>query len=408
MINLAMKLGIERLLETPKLLSELSGRRVALVGHPASTNKNLEHSLDLLFACPQIQLTSAFGPQHGMKGDKQYNMLESDDEVDAKYKIPIFSLYGKVRRPTAEMLDTFDVCLVDLQDVGCRIYTYLTTLIYLMEDCAKAGKELWVLDRPNPGGRAVEGRRLDAGFKSFVGAADLCLRHGLTLGEVARWYATTKKLDLKYTVVKMESYSPTQPPYFGWPDLEMCWVNPSPNLANPWAAKMYGGTVILEGVNLSEGRGTTRPLELLGAPKMKSEEILKDFMEHFSSYQKGCLLRSFSFEPTFDKFKGELCSGIQIHIDRKDVFQNDKEFQPLRLVTALLKSVRRVQPELLKWRDPPYEYEYEKLPFDLVTGDTSLREWVDNPSSTQQDLENLLLPHEKSWTEERKPFLLYT
>ena len=269
-----MKFGIDRLLAEPALRAPLEGKRVALLAHPASVTADLTHSLDALAACGDIKLTAAFGPQHGLRGDKQDNMVESPDFNDPVHGIPVFSLYGEVRRPTDAMMDTFDVLLVDLQDLGCRIYTFVTTLRYVLEAAAKHGKAVWVLDRPNPVGRPVEGLTLRAGWESFVGAGPLPMRHGLTLGELGLWFIETLKLDVDYRVIEMEGWQPDAAPGFGWPLGERTWVNPSPNAPNLWMARAYAGTVMLEGTTLSEGRGTTRPLELFGAPDIDARRVI--------------------------------------------------------------------------------------------------------------------------------------
>src|SRR4051812_14555311 len=260
-----MQFGIDRLLAEPALRKPLAGRRVALLAHPASVTAGLEHSLDAIARLGDIRLAAAFGPQHGLRGDKQDNMIESPDFVDPQLGIPVHSLYGKVRRPTAVMMQGFDVLLVDLQDLGCRIYTFATTLRYVLEAAAEHGKAVCVLDRANPAGRPVEGLRLRAGWESFVGAGPLPMRHGLTMGELAAWFVRTLKLRLELQVVEMREWHAEAAPGHGWP-LERAWVNPSPNAPNVSMARCYAGTVMLEGTTLSEGRGTTRPLELFGAP----------------------------------------------------------------------------------------------------------------------------------------------
>src|SRR6267378_664064 len=264
-----MQFGIDRLLADRELRRPLAGKRVALLAHPASVTRELVHSLDALASLPDIKLSAAFGPQHGLRGDKQDNMVESPDFTDPLHGIPVFSLYGAVRRPTAAMMDSFDVLLVDLQDLGCRVYTFLTTLRYVLEAAAERGKAVCVLDRPNPAGRPVEGLRLRPGQESFVGAGALPMRHGLTMGELARWFVTTLRLDVDCQVVPMQGWQPQAAPGYGWPIGERSWVNPSPNAPNLWMARCYAGTVMLEGTTLSEGRGTTRPLELLGAPDIE-------------------------------------------------------------------------------------------------------------------------------------------
>ena len=272
--------GIDRLLGEEDLRAPLQGKRVALVAHPASVTRDLYHSLDALIAAG-VNITSAFGPQHGLKGDKQDNMIETADELDPAYGIPIYSLYGEVRRPSAAMMASADVFLFDLQDLGCRIYTFVTTLLYLLEAAAGTGKEVWVLDRPNPAGRPVEGMALRPGHESFVGAAPMVMRHGLTLGEMGHWFVRHFNLDVDYRVVTMEGWQPDAVPGsgmggFGWPD-QRIWINPSPNAANINMARAYGGTVMLEGTTLSEGRGTTRPLEVLfGAPDLDAAKVLAE------------------------------------------------------------------------------------------------------------------------------------
>src|SRR3954447_1652225 len=270
-----MRFGLDRLLEETALRRPLKGRRVALLAHPASVTRELTHSLDALAALDDIEITAAFGPQHGLRGDKQDNMIESPTYNDSVHGIPIFSLYGEVRKPTPAMMDTFDVLLVDLQDLGCRIYTFITTLRYALEEAARADKSIWILDRPNPIGRPVEGLRLRAGWESFVGAGSMPMRHGLTMGELAHWFVRELKLDVEYRVIEMEGWH-TDAPGFGWPLGERSWVNPSPNAPNLWMARCYAGTVMLEGTTLSEGRGTTRPLELFGAPDLPIAELARE------------------------------------------------------------------------------------------------------------------------------------
>ena len=294
-----MKFGIDRFLEQPAIRKPLAGKRIALLAHPASVTHQLVHSLDALATLKGIQLTAAFGPQHGLRGDKQDNMIESPDFDDPVHGIPIFSLYGEVRRPTAAMMDTFDVLLVDLQDVGCRVYTFITTLRYVLEAAAQHKKAVWVLDRPNPAGRPVEGLRLRNGWESFVGAGALPMRHGLTLGELANWFVRTLKLDVACEVVKMEGWKPSGGPGYGWPLGERSWINPSPNASNLSMARCYAGTVMLEGTTLSEGRGTTRPLELFGAPDLDAGALLKKMIALAPAWLRGCRLRDCWFEPTF-------------------------------------------------------------------------------------------------------------
>jgi len=401
-----MKLGIERLLEEPALRKPLLGRRVALLAHPASVTRELTHSLDALAALAALRLSAAFGPQHGLRGDKQYNMVESADFVDPLHRIPVFSLYGSVRRPTAAMMDTFDVLLVDLQDLGCRIYTFITTLRYVLEAAAKAGKAVWVLDRPNPAGRPVEGLTLRPGWESFVGAGALPMRHGLTIGELARWFVTTLRLDVEYQVIPMQGWQPDEAPGFGWPLYERSWVNPSPNAPNLWMARCYAGTVMLEGTTLSEGRGTTRPLEVLGAPDLEVEVLVKEMRALAPRWLEGCLLRPCWFEPTFNKHTGMLCTGLQLHVEDAAHYDHSA-FRPWRLVALAFKALRRLRPDYPLWADFPYEYEFNRRPIDVINGSDLLRTWVDDPHSSPADLDALAALDEAEWRAQRQSVLLY-
>ena len=401
-----MKLGIERLLEEPALRKPLLGRRVALLAHPASVTRDLTHSLDAIAALPALRLTAAFGPQHGLRGDKQYNMVESADYVDPQHRIPVFSLYGSVRRPSAAMMDTFDVLLVDLQDLGCRIYTFITTLRYVLEEAAKARKAVWVLDRPNPAGRPVEGLTLRPGWESFVGAGSLPMRHGLTMGELARWFVTTLRLDVECQVIPMQGWQPEAAPGFGWPLYERSWVNPSPNAPNLWMARCYAGTVMLEGTTLSEGRGTTRPLELFGAPDLEVEVLLKEMRALAPGWLAGCLLRACWFEPTFNKHVGALCAGLQMHVEDSAHYDHGG-FRPWRLVALAFKALRRLHPDYPLWADFPYEYEFNRRPIDVINGSDLLRTWVDDPHASPADLDALAAVDEADWRAQRQSVLLY-
>ena len=400
-----MKFGIDRLLEDPALRVPLAGKRAALLAHPASVTQDLTHSLDALAALGDVNLTAAFGPQHGLRGDKQDNMIESPNFLDPVLGVPVFSLYGEVRRPTPAMLDTFDVVLIDLQDLGCRIYTFITTLRYMLEAAAQAGKSVWVLDRPNPAGRPVEGLRLGPGWESFVGAGPLPMRHGLTLGELGDWFVKTLNLDVDYRVVEMQGWQPEAGPGFGWPLGTRAWINPSPNAPNLWMARAYAGTVMLEGATLSEGRGTTRPLELFGAPDIDARAVIAEMRALEPHWLEGCALRDCWFEPTFHKHVGKLCNGVQV-VTEGPAYDH-AAFKPWRIQALAFKAIRRLMPAYDLWRDFAYEYELGKLAIDVINGGPALREWVDNPAATPADLDALTLPDEASWLEERRPFLRY-
>ncbi len=400
-----MKFGIDRLLSEPELRAALKGRRVALLAHPASVTADLTHSVDALMACPDLRVTAAFGPQHGMRGDLQDNMMESPDFTDPVYGIPVFSLYGEVRRPTGQAMGTFDVILVDLQDLGCRIYTFITTLLYVLEAAAEHGKTVWVLDRPNPAGRPVEGLTLRSGWESFVGAGPMPMRHGMTLGELGLWFIDRFKLAVDYRVIEMQGWAPEQGPGFGWPLGERAWINPSPNAPNLSMARAYAGTVMLEGTTLSEGRGTTRPLELFGAPDIDARAVIAEMRAFAPEWLAGCRLRDCWFEPTFHKHVHQLCNGVQIHVD--DPAYDHAAFRPWRVQALAFKAIRRLYPDYDLWRDFPYEYAFGKLAIDVINGGPGLREWVDDAGSTPADLDALTLPDEAAWVEERRRFLLY-
>jgi uncharacterized protein YbbC (DUF1343 family) len=399
-----MKFGIDRLLADRALRAPLKGKRVALLAHPASVTEKLVHSLDALAATGDVKLSAAFGPQHGLRGDKQDNMMESPDFTDPVHHIPVFSLYGEVRRPTGQSMGTFDTILIDLQDLGCRIYTFITTLLYVLEAAAEHGKSVWVLDRPNPAGRPVEGLTLRPGWESFVGAGPMPMRHGLTLGELGRWFIDRFELDVDYQVIEMEGYEPDAAPGHGWP-LERVWINPSPNAPNLNMARAYAGTVMLEGTTLSEGRGTTRPLELFGAPDIDARAVIAEMRRFAPQWLEGCTLREIAFEPTFHKHVGKLCRGVHIHAEggRYD----HQAFRPWRLQALAFKAIRRRYPEYEIWRDFPYEYVFDKLAIDVINGGPALREWVDDAASTPQDLDALTVPDEQAWSEERARFLIY-
>ena len=399
-----MKFGIERLLADPTLRAPLIGKRVALLAHPASVTADLTHSLDALMALGDLNITAAFGPQHGLRGDKQDNMIESPDFTDPEHGIAVFSLYGEVRRPTGQMMISFDVILIDLQDLGCRIYTFITTLLYILEAAAEHGKEVWVLDRPNPAGRPIEGLTLLNGWESFVGAGPIPMRHGLTLGELGNWFIAHYNIDVDYRVIEMEGYAPNSAPGYGWPE-DRIWINPSPNAANINMARAYAGTVMVEGATISEGRGTTRALELFGAPDIDASAVLakmRDFAPHWLS---GCILRLCWFEPTFHKHVGTLCHGIQIHAEGPGY--EHVGFKPWRLQALAFKAIRLLYPDYDLWRDFPYEYELGKLAIDVINGGPALRLWVDNPAATPAELDAMTSPDETAWEQERRAFLLY-
>ena len=404
-----MKFGIDRLLADPELLGQLKGKRVALVAHPASVTTDLTHSLDALIAAG-VNVTSAFGPQHGLKGDKQDNMVETQDELDPNYNIPIFSLYGEIRRPSGQMMSSADVFLFDLQDLGCRIYTFVTTLLYLLEEAAKLGKQVWVLDRPNPAGRPVEGTMLVPGQESFVGAAPMPMRHGLTLGEMGHWFIAHFGLDVDYRVVAMEGWQPDAGDAnvgggFGWPTSRV-WINPSPNAASINMARCYAGTVMLEGTTLSEGRGTTRPLEVLfGAPDVDAKAVLGEMRKLAPDWLAGTAIRDCWFEPTFHKHSGKLCNALMLHAEGGHY--DHHSFKPWRAQALAFKAIRQLYSDYDLWRNFPYEYELNRLAIDVINGGPSLREWVDDAAATPHDLDALASHDEAAWVATVREHLLY-
>ncbi|MCM3419800.1 exo-beta-N-acetylmuramidase NamZ family protein [Sphingopyxis alaskensis] len=399
-----MSFGIDRLLADPDLRKPLEGRRVALLAHPASVTADLTHSLDALVAAG-VKVSAVFGPQHGVRGDLQDNMMESPDFTDPVYGVPCFSLYGEVRRPTGQSMHTFDVMLVDLQDLGCRIYTYVTTLLYVLEAAAQHGKAVWVLDRPNPAGRPVEGTRLRPGWESFVGAGPMVMRHGLTMGEMGHWFVRHFGLDVDYRVIEMEGWAP-EGPGFGWP-MERVWINPSPNAANVNMARAYAGTVMVEGATLSEGRGTTRPLELFGAPDIDAKAVIAEMQRLAPEWLSGCKLRDIWFQPTFHKHVGQLSSGVHIHAE--GAWYDHSSFRPCRVQALGFKAIRSLYPDYPIWRGLDFKYEYtdDVLAIDVINGGPGLREWVDDARAGPGDLDALALPDEAAWQEEIADLLIY-
>ncbi len=400
-----MKLGIEVFLGDQKKQDSLKGQRVALVAHPASVNHHLEHTLFLLKNQTSLALSAAFGPQHGMRGEKQDNMIESEEYLDPELGIPVFSLYGEVRKPTKKMMQSFDVLLFDLQDVGTRVYTFLTTLFYLMDACEKEQKKLIVLDRPNPAGRAVEGSLLEEAYQSFVGAAPMPMRHGLTLGEAGSWYYALKKMSFPFEVICMEGYRPDEGSFLGWPHFDLPWVNPSPNIPTLWTTWIYPGTVLLEGTTLSEGRGTTIPLNLVGAKTFDSKKLLKRMKQLAPQWLEGCHLRPLFFEPTFHKYQGSLCEGFQFHVDDHRLHKN--QFSPYRLISLILKCVHESKSTENLWNPGPYEYVENHLPIDVISGSSKLRHWVESSSETIGHWDDFLKTDEEQWLKIGQPFLLY-
>jgi uncharacterized protein YbbC (DUF1343 family) len=382
--------GLEAFLQEPP--GWAAQARLGLLSHPAAVAADLTSARELLAARFPEQLKLLFSPQHGLLGEKQDNMIASADFLDPVLRLPVVSLYGPRMAPSAEALAEVDVVLVDLQDVGTRVYTFAATLAKVMAAAAPLGKKLVVLDRPNPiGGMAVEGNLLRPEWASFVGPYPLPMRHGFTLGELAHYYRGTQKIDCDLEVIPMQRWRRCD--YFDATGLP--WVLPSPNLPTLDGCLVYPGQVLLEGTNLSEGRGTTRPFELFGAPFLEPRRIKAILPE-----LPGVVLREASFEPTFHKWAGELCRGFQLHVTDR------QRFKPYYITLALLAAIREIYPEQFAWRQPPYEYETERLPIDLLTGDAAIRLGLEQGMSAAE--------LEESWQEDlgrfmetRREFLLY-
>ena len=386
-----MLTGAEVFLKHPSYIKKLKANRLAYLGHSASVDKKGQLILSQLLKHKDIKLSCLFSPQHGFYPTKQANMIISKNTV---YKgIKIYSLYSqKTRRLTTKMKNSFDVLLFDLQDVGCRIYTYLSTLFYLIEDLANQNKSLIVLDRPNPLGRYVEGNLLKERFKSFVGVAPLPMAHGLTLGELALWYKHTKKLKTNLQVIRMRDYKAQG---------DRPWPLPSPNMSSLTCAKCYPGTVLLEGTTISEGRGTVKPFEIFGYPKMNTEKI-KKYLKDFST---GCLLREIQFEPTFDKWQGKVCTGFRIHLEKP--WANKGVFRPYRLICLFLKAFYQTHRSCSWKTPPPYEYEYKLDPIDIISGSDDLQKWIKQKQSAQKKWDDFLTSEEQKWKQQQKDFFIY-
>ena len=390
-----MQTGFDFFIQNKNLRKALENKKLAYLGNCASVSSQMTHSFHLLKQHTSLHFSCLFSPQHGWDSVEQANMIPSGDTFFQN--IPVFSLYkNETRKMTASQMEKFDVLLIDLQDVGCRVYTFVATVLYALKSCAEHHKEVWIFDRPNPAGRIVEGSILKNSFQSVVGAWNLPMRYGLTLGELSQMYVKVQNLNLALQVVKIKDYKASQ----GWPS-DRSWIAPSPNMTDIECVQCYSGTVLLEGTNISEGRGTAFPLKIFGFPNMQAEKIIKTMASYQEDWLKGCVLRVCSFKPVFDKFKNRVCSAIQIHV------KDPSLFRPYRLVSLFLKSVKKIQPDFNWVLPPPYEYEYEKQPIDILSGDSFLREWVGNKSASPEDLEKKLSDDEKKWIELSKSYFLY-
>ena len=385
-------LGLEVLLGERTDL--LRGARVGLICHPASVDHRFRHAADLFSQHPDIKLTALYGPQHGIRGETQDNMIEWEGFHDARTGVMAYSLYGEVRQPTSEMLNDVDVLAVDLQDVGTRVYTFIYTMALAMQSARDAGKRVVVLDRPNPiNGLGVEGNLLEAGRESFVGLYPIPMRHGLTIAELARLFNEEFGIGCELDVVPMQGYKRE----FWFDDTDAPWVLPSPNMPTVETAVVYPGMVFVEGTKFSEGRGTTRPFEICGAPYADAYELA----EHLNGHQlPGVHFRPHSFKPTFQKHVTELCHGVQTHVTDREAFK------PVITGIALIKAMHDLYPGGFKWQTPPYEYIYDRLPFDVIAGTARLREQIEGGASLEE-IAASWQAGEKEFAERRQRCLLY-
>ena len=384
-------IGIDRLLTSDRRLVE--GRKVGLVSNPASINPAFRHSSDLLFDDPDVTLAAIFGPQHGFRADLQDNMIETAHARDTKRQVPIFSLYSEVREPSAEMLRGLDALVIDLQDVGTRVYTYVYTMANCMRAAARHGVKVVVCDRPNPvNGTDVEGHLLDEAYASFVGQFPIPLRHGMTIGELARLFNRAFGLNADLEIVPMDGWRRGM--YYD--ETRLPWVIPSPNLPTLDSAIVYPGAVLFEGTQLSEGRGTTRPFELIGAPWIDAERFAAAMN---GRGLPGAHFRPVFFEPTFQKHARQGCGGSQLHVTDRAAFK------PVRTAVEMLDEFRKQDPARFAWRQPPYEYEHEKMPIDILYGSPRLREAVEG--GQVDSLVASAARDEESFRQTREPFLLY-
>jgi uncharacterized protein YbbC (DUF1343 family) len=392
MKNPIVRTGLDRLV-TGEAGGDLRGAASGLVLHPASVTSGLALAADALLGAG-FGLRALFGPQHGARGEKQDNMIESGHYADPRTGLPVHSLYSQVRKPTPEMLEGLEVLLFDLQDVGVRVYTFVWTMALAMEACAEAGVRFVVLDRPNPvGGALMEGPRLRPGFESFVGLHPVPLRHALTTGELARWLNGSRGIGCDLEVVPMEGWRRDML----WRDTGLPWVMPSPNLPTPDSCAVYPGMVLVEGTNLSEGRGTTRPFELVGAPWLDGQALA----EHLDAAAlEGVRFRPCWFEPTFQKHAGEVCGGVQLHVTDR------RAFRPVRAAVELLRSARAMAPRDFGWRPPPYEYEERLMPVDILWGSEGLRTGVDGGEDTDRIMDGAEQACD-AFRREVEPVLLY-
>lgn len=388
----AVKLGLEKILaEKANLLKNL---RVGLICNPASVDHKFRHAADLFFQNADINLTALFGPQHGIRGDVQDNMVETGHSIDKKTGLPIYSLYSETRQPTEAMLKNLDGLVFDLQDVGCRVYTFIYTMANAMKSCAEFGKKMFVLDRPNPiNGVSVEGSLLEAGHESFVGQFPIPMRHGLTVGELAQYFNEEFIINCDLTVITMDNWKRED----FYDETDAPWVMPSPNMPTVETAIVFPGTVYFEGTEVSEGRGTTRPFEIVGAPFIDADELAEALK---SLKLPGAIFRPIHFLPTFQKYMGKDCGGIFIHVTEREVFE------PVLTGLALLKTIFDLYPNDFNWKQTAYEYVFDRNPFDVIDGSLKTRKFIEQKKNIKE-LKSSWSEDEKTFFERRKKYLLY-
>lgn len=369
-----IKLGLERLLD--ERVGALANARIGLVCNQASVDHGFRHAADLFHGHSQINLTALFGPQHGIRGDVQDNMIETEHDIDRRTQVPIYSLYSETREPTDEMLRDVDLIVVDLQGVGCRIYTFAYTMANCMRAAKRLGKKVVVCDRPNPiGGEMVAGNVTEQGHESFVGQFSLPTRHGMTMGELARLFNEHFDIGCELEVIELGGWSRD----LWYEDTDGPWVLPSPNIPTPDSCKVFPGTVHLEGTQMSEGRGTTRPFELVGAPYIDPDK----YADSLAALKlPGVAFRACGFMPTFQKHGGKACGGVQIHVTDRALFE------PVSAGVAIVKTAYDLYTNEFRWKEPPYEYEFERNPFDVIAGTTEMRAQIERGDSLDTIVES--------------------
>ncbi len=387
-----IKLGLEKVLAHPT--KYFGTMRLGLICNQATVDHHFRHAADLFFEHPEINLTTLFGPQHGIRGDVQDNMIETGHTTDPQTELPIYSLYSETREPTESMLAEVDALVFDLQDVGTRVYTFIYTMAKAMKSCARLGKKMFVLDRPNPiNGEEVEGNILELGHESFVGMFPIPMRHGMTIGELALLFNEDFELRCDLQVIKMEGW---ERDFYG-DETDTPWVMPSPNMPTVETAVVFPGTVYFEGIQISEGRGTTRPFEIIGASYINAAEFAKELN---ALDLEGVIFRPMGFVPTFQKEAGKSCAGVFVHVTDRNFYK------PVISGIAIAKVAFELYPQEFKWKNPPYEYVYDRHPFDVIHGSTKLREAFESGNSIRE-IQNEWTNGEHEFIKQRAKFLLY-